>query len=215
LWQEDYHDGKGVLKVNFTRWIAPVAICHLLMICGLVSSSHGQTKVALIDIGSIFKNHQNFSAQLADLKIRAEQLKGEAQQIQQKLIERAEILNGSYAKESPEYRDGEAELAKESATLEVEQRAKMRELLQEEARVHFDTYVEISRQVSQICDEFGIQLVLRFNSEEMDPKNPRTIMQRVNGGVVFYSPSADITNQVIARIAQGSRQAANAGGVTK
>jgi Skp family chaperone for outer membrane proteins len=102
-------------------------------------------------------------------------------------------------------------LAKESATMEVDQRSKMRDLLKQEAQLHFDTYVEISDVVSQYCQEFGIQLVLRFNREEMDPNNPTSIMQRVNGGVVFHSQSADITNAVIQRIAQGRRQAANSG----
>ncbi len=201
--------------MNFTRWIATTASCHLLILCGLISTSSGQTRVALIDIGSVFKNHQTFSAQLADLKVRADALKAEAEGLQQQLIREAEMLNQQFKKESPEYRDGEAELAKKSATMEVDQRGKMRELLKQEARLHFDTYVEITGHVSKICEEYGIQLVLRFNSEEMDPKNPRTIMQSVNGGVVFYSPSADITNQVIARVAQGNRQASNTGGLTK
>ena len=54
--------------------------------------------------------------------------------------------------------------------MEVDQRAKMRDLLKREAQLHFDTYVEISNTISTFCEEYGIQLVLRFNSDEMNPK---------------------------------------------
>lgn len=195
--------------MNITRWTAATVICHSILFAGLLASSQAQTKVVLVDIGQVFKNHPQFSAGLAVLKSKADQFQAEGQQIQQQLIAKAEALDLDYDKESDEYRDREALLAKESATMEVDQRSKMRELLKQEAQLHFDTYVEISQVVSQYCQEFGIQLVLRFNREEMDPNNPNSIMQRVNGGVVFHSQSADITNAVIQRIAQGRRQAAN------
>ncbi len=194
--------------MNVTRWIAATVVCHSILFAGLLASSQAQTKVVLVDIGQVFKNHPQFTAGLAELKSQADQFQAEGQAIQQKLIQEAEELE-TFEKESDEYRDAEALLAKKSATMEVDQRSKMRDLLKQEAQLHFDTYVEISEVVSQYCQEFGIQLVLRFNREEMDPNNPNSIMQRVNGGVVFHSQSADITNAVIQRIAQGRRQAAN------
>lgn len=118
------------------------------------------------------------------------------------------MLN-QWEKDSPEYREKEAELAKESATLEVSQRAKMRELLTEEARLHFDTYVEVTNFISQYCQENGYQLVLRFNSEKMDPKDPQSIMQRVNGSVIYHNTANDITNVVTQRIIQANGSASH------
>ncbi|MEM9413253.1 MAG: OmpH family outer membrane protein [Planctomycetota bacterium] len=188
------------------RWNAKVFSFVLVILAGLSVNAVGQTKVALVDIGLVFKNHPVFSTELASLRSQADGFKAESQQIQQQLLQKAEVLN-QYEKESMEYRDEEARLAQESATMEVEQRAKMRDLLKKEAQLHFDTYVEISNFISQYCEEHRIQLVLRFNSEEMNAKDPRTIMQKVNGGVVFHSQSADITSDIIQRI--GQRQAAN------
>ena len=192
---------QGVLKVNVMRWIAVTVICHAVLAIGFTSEAGAQTKVALIDIGLVFKNHPTFAAELSQLKSQAEQFKGESQQLQQQLLQKAEGLS-VYEKESEEYRDQEALLAKESATLEVEQRGKMRNLLSREAQLHFDTYIEISNIISEFCDEQGIQLVLRFNSEEMNMKDPRTIMQKVNGGVVYYSQTANITDSIVKRISQ-------------
>lgn len=194
--------------MNVMRWTATLTIFFLTLV-GLSAGVQAQTKVALVDVGLVFKSHPYFSAQLAELRSKADQFKAESQQLQQKLMRQAEGLS-QYEKESDEYRDQEAMLAKETATLEVDQRAKMRDLLKEEAQLHFDTYVEISNLISQYCDEYGIQLVLRFNSEQMNPKDPRTIMQQVNGGVVYHSNAADITRNVIQRVAQ-SRQASTPG----
>lgn len=199
---------QGVLKVNVTRWTAKTFVL-LIFLIGMTSSLHAQTKVALVDVGLVFKSHASFSAKLVELRTQADQFKAESQQLQQQLMRKAEGLN-QYEKESDEYRDQEAMLAKESATLEVEQRGKMRDLLKQEAELHFSTYIEISNLISNYCDEYGVQLVLRFNSEQMNPKDPRTIMQQVNGGVVYYSNAADITKEVIRRVAQ-SRQASAPG----
>ena len=200
--------------MNVTRWTATTIICHLVLVFGLSLDLQAQTKVALVDIGMVFKSHPQFSAELANLKSQADQFKAESQQLQQQLMQKAEVLN-QFEKESNEYRDEEARLAKESATMEVDQRAKMRDLLKREAQLHFDTYVEISNTISKFSEEYGIQLVLRFNSDEMNPKDPRTIMQRVNGGVVFHSNAANITNDIVQRIAQTGRQASNAGNTNR
>ena len=194
--------------MNVTRWTAfSIVFCFLMV--GMVPNLQAQTKVGLVDVGMIFKNHPRFSATLTELRTKADQFKAESQQLQQQLMREAEGLS-QYEKESDDYRDKEAMLAKKSATLEVEQRGKMRDLLKQEAELHFNTYVEISNVISGYCDQYGIELVLRFNSEEMNPKEPRTIMQQVNGGVIYYSDAADITKDIIKRVAQ-TRQASASG----
>jgi Skp family chaperone for outer membrane proteins len=86
--------------------------------------------------------------------------------------------------------------------LEVEQRDKMRTLMQQEAQLHFKTYSEVNELIGRYCDQQGIQLVLRFNGEPMNPKNPASIMQRVNGSIIYHDQQRDITPQVIAQLAQ-------------
>ncbi len=184
------------------RWIASIFVSVSFLFC-LAENAEAQTKVAIVDIGLVFKNHPDFSNQLEALSRQAEQFKAQTQQLQQSFQQKVDVLN-QYEKDSADYREKEAELAKESATMEVNQRSKMRELLTEEARLHFDTYVEVSNFISQYCQENGIQLVLRYNSEEMDPKDPESIMQRVNGSVIYHHAGNDITNVITQRIIQAN-----------
>jgi len=192
--------------VNKKQWTANGVVVNFLILSAVVTSADAQTKVAIVDIGLVFKNHPRFTAGLAELKSAADTFQAESQNQRQQLLLKADQLN-QYTKESVEYQDLEASLAKESATLEVDQRAKMRDLLRDEALLHFNTYVEVSEFISQYCQEYGIQLVLRFNSETMEAKNPQSIMQRVNGNVVHYSQTADITQPIIQRVAQAATTA--------
>lgn len=160
-----------------------------------------QTKVAIVDVGMIFKGHTSFEQKLAALKTEAEQFKSISLQQQQQLMQKAEALK-QYQPGSVEFKSLETKLAQESAAMEVEQRDTMRSLMQQEAQLHFQTYSEVNKLIATYCESTGVQLVLRFNSQEMDPRNPNSVMQRVNGSVVYHNQQNDITPQIVARISQ-------------
>ena len=85
--------------------------------------------------------------------------------------------------------------------------------MEQEAQLHFNTYAEVNELIGQLAKAQEIQLVLRYNSQEMDPKNPASVMQRVNGSVVYHNANNDITNVIIGRIRQ-LKGTANAGATT-
>jgi Skp family chaperone for outer membrane proteins len=201
------HGSKGVLKVNFNQWIASSITCSLFLVSTWSSIAHAQTKVALVDMGRVFKNHPEFTAKLEQLRNQATQFRTQSEQEQQQFLKKTEILD-QFVRDSDEYRDTEAKLAKESASLEVEQRASMRELLKQEASLHADIYSEVNEFIAQYCSEHSIQLILRFNSDPVDAANPQSIMQRVNSNVVYYAPDKDVTNVIIQRISQVKGSAA-------
>ena len=183
------------------RWIAVFLVSQLLTTLGILNTASAQTRVALVDIGEVFKSHPVFTQQLEALKQEAEQFKASSLQLQQSLMQKAEVLK-NYTPDSENFKKTEASLAQESAAMEVDQRNKMRKLMQQEARLHFDTYAEVNELIGKYCDDHGIQLVLKYNSAQMDMKNPSSIMQRVNGSIVYHDQSKDITSKIIAQIVQ-------------
>ena len=114
----------------------------LMVLAMNVSSATAQTKVAVVDIGLVFKNHPSFSKDLESLKAEADGFKAETQQLQAKLVEEAGVLN-NYQPDSPEFHQAETALAQKSAALEVQQRNKLRGLMEREANLHHDTYTQI------------------------------------------------------------------------
>lgn len=183
------------------RWIAAFFACLAVSSFANLSSTVAQTKVAIVDIGLIFKSHASFEHNLASLKTEAERFKSASMQQQQQLMQKAEALK-QYTPGSDNFKNLESNLAQESAKLEVEQRDKMRILMQQEAELHYKTYTDVNRLISEYCESSGIKLVLRYNSQEMDPTKPSTVMLRVNGSVVYHDQQNDITPQIVARISQ-------------
>lgn len=175
-----------------------------LVVFGLsVNSADAQTNVALVDIGMVFKSHPNFSKDLQQLKLQADQFKEETRLLQQQLVSEAEILK-QYQPDSAEFRRIETELAQKSAALEVQQQGKLRELMKSEAQLHYQTYMQIKEAVSSYCQQRGVKLVLRHDSTPMQEDQPATIMQKVNGKIVFHKPANDITEEILATVAQGA-----------
>lgn len=177
------------------------------VLCFSTQSVQAQTRVAIVDVGRIFKSHPQFTQQLEVLKKRADDFKASSIQAQQDLVQKAEGLK-QFQPGSPDYQAKESQLAQESAKMEVAQRATMEELMIAEAKLHFDTYEQVNKMIETYCDSQGIQLVLRYNSEEMDPKDPASVMQRVNGSVIYYKPDTDITDLMIRQVGGVAQSAA-------
>lgn len=182
-----------------------LVLTSLVLLTISASSAMAQTKVAVVDVGLVFKSHPSFTQKLESLKAEADGFKEETRQLQAKLMEQAGILK-NYQPDSAEFRQAETELAKESAALEVEQRSKLRSLMEREAKLHYDTYIQIQRAVSTYSEQRAIQLVLRHDSTAMDPEQPGTIMQKVNSKIVFHRPNNEITKQIVAMVAQSDGQ---------
>ena len=193
---------QGVLKVELKRIAAIAIACQTLILFGATGTAHSQTKVALVDIGQVFKSHPQFKQQLDGLKAEAEQFKSSTQELQKQLMQKAEVLK-NYQPTSPEFKAAETELAKESAAMEVQQRDKMRGLMEREARLHYDTYMEIKQLIGSVSEDAGVKLVLRYNDVKMNADEPATIMQRVNGEIVYHRPANDITQTIIAQLPAG------------
>jgi Skp family chaperone for outer membrane proteins len=190
-----------VLKVKNQRCIAAFFACLVITVFTNTATTVAQTRVAIVDVGLIFKSHPQFTQQLAALKQAADQFKSASVQQQQGLMQKAEGLK-QYQPGSDQFKAIETRLAQESATMEVKQRNKMRTLMQQEAQLHYQTYNQVNSMIQTYCDNTGTQLVLRFNSKQMDANEPNSVMQRVNGSVVFHNPKNDITQQIIARLNQ-------------
>ncbi|MDA7924575.1 OmpH family outer membrane protein [Mariniblastus sp.] len=180
-------------------------ILTVLTVTALInlSSVSAQQKVAIVDIPLIFKSHVTFGQRLDGLKTEAENFKTESMNAQQRLMTTAKQLEQSDIQPgTAEFKREETALAQQAAKMEVDQKDTMRGLMQREAQLHYQTYRSVNEVIQQYCERNNIALVLKFNRAEIDPANPRTVMQKVNGNVIYHVPQNDITDQIIARVNQ-------------
>ena len=186
--------------MNIKRWIAVSFASLAITALFSINAANAQTKVAIVDVGAICKQHTSFAKQLEALKAQADGFKAEALRAQQALSESAQGLQVHFKPDTDDFRAKQTELAQKAAALQVEQNSLMQKLMEKEAMLHFETYQQVNALISQYCDDRGIQLVLRYNNQEMDLAQPGSVMQRVNSSVIYHDPNNDITQAIVGQL---------------
>lgn len=175
------------------------ATCLAMTFAITPARSHAQsaagTKVVVIDINSIFKNHQRFKGTMDDIKKEIAEFENYLRDQRTAITQQTERLK-SLPQGTPEYQQLEEQIAQKHTNLQLETGRKRKEILENEAKVYYNAYKEIEEHVENFARQNGIALVLRFSSEDMDPTKRDSVLQGVNRAVVFQD-RLNITSLII------------------
>lgn len=213
--REDPHKQQGVLKVNKFRLSAVLVVAALALSVfaveaaaqggGAQAASRPAADFALIDVGAIFKKHELFKRQMADLN--ADMQRAEAEMKQQADALRAfKEKTSEYKAGTPEYRDAEAQLAEKSANLNVRFQLQKKDFAKAEAKIYFRVYQEIHAEVDAYARATGVAAVLKFSSEQADIENPESVLRELNKPVIWYAQNVDITQLILDSLNQRATQ---------
>ena len=158
-----------------------------------VVSAQETGRVAILDVAKVFKDNTSFGDKMAALKAEAERLKGQVTAEQDRI--KVEVMKLRDLKPGPERNKREADLEQQHTHLRTTTRQAESELLSQEARVYFDTYREMQAVVEAIAQANGFSLVLRFDSEDIDPNNQQSVKKGLNRSLVFHR-KLDLTSLV-------------------
>ena len=161
-------------------------------------SAPGGCNVVVMDIAYIFKYHQRFKSRMDEVKQAIEQYDAYIRAEQGKFNTEREKLT-QFNPGSPEFKQKEEALAKTKTELEVKMQQKRREFLDQEARVYFETYKEIEQEVIVFAQQQRIDMVLRFNRDEMKPDDRNSVLAGVNRAVIFQQ-NRDITDLILQKL---------------
>jgi Skp family chaperone for outer membrane proteins len=153
------------------------------------------TSVAVIDLGDVFEKHTKLKAQLDQIKSQIDGFENLVREKKQEIENLAGVLK-TLNPGTPDYAAKEKEFASIQADLQIQVRQKSREFLEQEAKIRYDAYQEIQQHVANFCQSYGIQLVIRFNREPIDPTKPQEVQMGLNRPIV-YQNSLDITQHII------------------
>ncbi|MCA9138986.1 MAG: OmpH family outer membrane protein [Planctomycetales bacterium] len=153
-------------------------------------------RVAVVDVAFIFKNHPGIKAQVAKVE-------GELKAYDAELKQKREQLKNTAAKlktltpGSPDYAALEEQLASMDSKLRLDMARKRKELADAEAKIYFDNYQQIAAGVKFLANHYKINLVLRYNSEEMDQAEGESVIRGVMKNIVYHDASLDMTPGVM------------------
>ena len=153
-------------------------------------------RVAVVDVAYIFKNHPGIKAQVAkvegDLKAYDAELKKKREEIKSTAAKLKTLTVGS-----PEYSQLEEQLAQMDSKLRLDMARKRKELADAEAKIYFENYKQIAGGVEYLAKYYKINLVLRYNSEEMDQTQGESVIRGVMKSIVYHDPALDMTPGVM------------------
>lgn len=153
-------------------------------------------RVAVVDVAFIFKNHPAIRAQVAAVEGDLKNYGGEVKAKQEEFKAAAEQLK-AFKPGSPEYAAQEERVASMESKLRLDMARKKKELSDAEARIYYENYQKIAEGVKYLANVYKINLVLRYNSEDMDLEEGQSVIRGVMKNVVYHDEGIDMTKGVM------------------
>jgi Skp family chaperone for outer membrane proteins len=161
----------------------------------LAADAQHRIPVALMDVARVFKNCREFQQKMDRIKAEIAEYD---RAIRTRKAEFDQLLPKNTGSAPP---SGEAaeKAAKLQADLTAEMAAKRQAFLAAEAGAYAEVYAQIEKVTDQICHARDVGVVLRFNSDPLDPADRNSVLQGVNRAVI-YSAVPDLTDDVLAAL---------------
>jgi Skp family chaperone for outer membrane proteins len=160
--------------------------------------------IAVVDISYVFKKHDRFRATMESMKKEMENIEAELKADREK-ISQAEAQRNSYTVGSAEHKRADEEVARMMAEFNLKMGRLRKDFLEREAKVYYQTYVEVVEAVTYYAQRQNIGLVLRFNGEPIDPNQREGVLREINKTVVVQN-QVDITPDVLALLNRDQQQ---------
>lgn len=194
------------------RFIGKTAIIMAIVSLASVSAPAQEPghRIAVVDVAYIFKNHPGIKAQVEKVENDLKAYDAELQVKREELKQAAERLK-TFKVGSPDYAVQEEQVASMESKLRLDMARKRKELADAEARIYFENYQLIANGVKFLANHYKINLVLRYNSEDMSLDNSDSVIRGVMRNIVYHDEALDMTKGVMQYLDQTLKTAANPG----
>lgn len=157
------------------------------------------TAMAVADVAAIFKGYRKFNEKMATIK---EDIEDFDKQVRARTADLKELGDqlALLKPGSAEHKELEARIAFDSKALQDRVNAKKAELLQTEAEVYYECYLQVQAAVRSVARKRKIDIVLRFSSDDMKRDDRNSVLQGVNRAVIYYPETHDITTAVLSTL---------------
>ncbi len=184
-----------------------LAIITLSALVPVAASAEDGHRIAVVDVAYIFKNHPGIKAQVSkvetDLKNYDAELNRKRQELQDAVGQLKTLKVGTAA-----YTQQEELVAQMESKLRLDMARKRKELGDAEAKIYFQNYQRIAAGVEFLAKHYHINLVLRYNSEDMDLEKGDSVIRGVMKNVVYHDDALDMTKGVMQYLDQTMKPAA-------
>lgn len=191
----------------FEKAAIAIAIASVTTLCPAAAfAEESGHRLAVVDVAKIFKDHPGIKSQVEKVENDLKTYDAELQVKREELKQSAEQLK-TFKVGTPEYTRQEELVASLESKLRLDMARKRKELADAEARIYFDNYQRIAAGVKFLAQHYKINLVLRYNSEEMDLEKGDSVIRGVMKSIVYHDSALDMTPGVMQYLDQTMRVA--------
>jgi Skp family chaperone for outer membrane proteins len=198
---------KSLITRNLTQHNLVVGTLAAAFALSMVASANAQAvnpasanatkyNIAVVDISYIFKNHKRFKTAMDSMKKEMEGIEGELKGDREKIAALEQERN-TFGAGTAEYKQRDEEVARQMAEFNLKMGKLRKDFLEREAKVYYQTYLEVVDAVKYYAKRQQIGLVLRFNGESVDPNRRDDVLREINKPVVVQD-QIDITPDILA-----------------
>ncbi len=188
----------AVVSVLFVSFAKPVVAQQ-----PAASPSANATRfgIAVVDVNYIFKNYSQFKTAMEGIKADIQQAEGTLKTSRES-IQAKEQQAKQYQPSSAEFKQLDEEVARLKADFNIKAGRTRKDFQEREAKVYYQTYLQVSSTVQYFAQQNNIGLVLKFNGDQVNPDRPEEILKAINKPVVSQN-NIDITPDVLALLNRG------------
>ena len=164
-------------------------------------------RIALLDVGKVFKNDPRFTAEIAE--VQGDEQRAEASiKKEQTALKRLDEQLKHREPGTGEFKQLEEEIARRKAALAATVDLQRKDFVRREADVYQRYYGQIRKTVEAYAKENHLTAVLKFDSQSVPHGDPNSVMSALSRPVVWSADSIDITPQIMERLSAQSAPAA-------
>ncbi len=158
------------------------------------------TDVVVIDVSKVFEEHVRFKQAMDVIKSDADAFNEKVGREGSRIQELKEEMK-QHPKGSLEFKKLEEQASLAESKIRLEMARQRKAMVDREAQLYYETYLEVKQTVAAFANKHGIRLVQRYDSKPIDPTKRESILQGVNNNVVFQK-NLDITKIIIDQLNQ-------------
>jgi Skp family chaperone for outer membrane proteins len=163
------------------------------------------TKIAILNVNKVFKEHSSFKEEMAKLKKEADEMDKNMKE-QQAAIQLMENELKDKTIGSQEYMELQGRIAKSRTDWTIDVQNQRGLFIQREANLYRLTYLEIEGIIEKYSREHQFDMVLRIQTDAMDSNKPDSILSYINKPIVWHNGKMDITPAILQLIAEKHKQ---------
>jgi Skp family chaperone for outer membrane proteins len=161
------------------------------------------TSIAVVDMEHVLDNHPSFTGQMEAMKGEFQKTMEDFEKRRKELAAEFQQLNSTLSADSPEFKQKEEAIVSRESKMRLEAVNKQKEFDERQAKLMLETYNQIVGGVAGAAQYYKYDMVVRYNrkqANQMSPKKPQTVIYGADREVIYFNPSHDLTDVVIAML---------------